>query len=245
MAGFVFPNKPWLIAHRGASAHAPENTLAAMQLAKKMGATWVEFDVALSKDGQAFIFHDELLTRTTNGRGVFAQTTAAQLSLLDAGTWFSEKYQFTNIPTLKELLLVLAELGLSMNLEIKPMDNRIELLVDIILTTLENDWPANLAPPLISSFSVDALRLVRARNKTIHVALLLDKWRKDWQVLADELSCCSIHLNRNLVTPARVAAIHSTRRAVVCYTVNDIKTANKLFAQGVDGVFSNYVDLLG
>lgn len=237
-------DKPWLIAHRGASAIAPENTLPAMKLARQLGAQWVEFDVVLSLDGEPFVFHDEKLDRTSNGKGLIAKTTSAKLKELDAGAWFSPAYRDTPIPTLQLMLAYLSDIEMGINLEIKPADDRIELLVDKIFHTLEEYWSFSLPTPLISSFSIDALRLARARSSDAQLGLLLHEWRNDWQTIADELNCYSVHLNRDIVTKERIKAVNDSGRSILCYTVNDAESARKLFDMGMDGIFSDYPNLL-
>ena len=81
-----------VIAHRGAAARAPENTLAAIRLAAEEGARWVEVDVKLSRDGHCILMHDELLARTTDGRGEVAHYDLDELQALDAGSWFAERH---------------------------------------------------------------------------------------------------------------------------------------------------------
>lgn len=233
-----------LIAHRGASAVAPENTLPALYAAHAMGALWVEFDVVLSQDGEPFIFHDERLERTTNGRGFVADTPASVLKSLDAGSWFSPAYKNTPIATLAEWLVCAAKLKMAINLEIKPLDHREVLLVDVIMEALAKYWPENLPPPLLSSFSINALSYVRSRFPDAKLGLLLEKWRSDWQHLADELACSTVNLASRAFNRARVRAIHESGRIALAYTINDIKQAQRLFAIGVDGVFSNHVDFL-
>ncbi|MFN7097287.1 MAG: glycerophosphoryl diester phosphodiesterase [Gammaproteobacteria bacterium] len=244
MIKWLLSTQPWVIAHRGASGYAPENTIPAMQRAKEMGATWVEFDVVLSRDGELFVFHDEKLNRTTNGSGLIAQTDAAQIKLLDAGAWFSSLYKNTSTPTLDMILSYLAEVGLGMNLEIKPADDRIELLVNKIFDAIERHWTNELPPPLISSFSIPALYAARKRSPTARLGLLLHEWRKDWRKIADDLNCYSVHLNMEIITKRRIQAIHSSGRPVLCYTVNNSGVAKQLFDMGVDGIFSNYPDLM-
>lgn len=83
---------PKIIAHRGASAYKPENTIIAFQNAKELGATWVEFDVMLSADGEAITIHDVMLDRTTSGQGNVADHTYDEISQLDAGRWFAPEF---------------------------------------------------------------------------------------------------------------------------------------------------------
>ena len=93
-----------IIAHRGASAYAPENTLAAFDKALDLGAADVEFDVHFGADGQVVVIHDDTVDRTTNGAGAVAALTLAQLKSLDAGSWFAAQFSEERIPTLVELL---------------------------------------------------------------------------------------------------------------------------------------------
>ncbi|MGA7607078.1 MAG: glycerophosphodiester phosphodiesterase family protein, partial [Anaerolineales bacterium] len=94
-------SNPIIFAHRGASAHAPENTLASFELALSQGADAIELDVNLSADGEVVIIHDSTVDRTTNGHGRVAQLSLTELRSLDAGSFFSEKYHGEKIPLLK------------------------------------------------------------------------------------------------------------------------------------------------
>jgi glycerophosphoryl diester phosphodiesterase len=96
--------QPWIIAHRGASGHAPENTLAAFREAVKLGATFIETDLHLTRDAQFVAFHDANLQRTTNGTGPVRERTKAELRELDAGRWFDRDFVGEKIPTIEEVL---------------------------------------------------------------------------------------------------------------------------------------------
>jgi len=93
-----------VIAHRGASGYAPENTMAAFELAVEMGAEAIEFDVQMTKDGEIIVFHDYVLGRTASGEGLIMNKTLSELKTLDAGSWFSDKFKDEKILTLKEVL---------------------------------------------------------------------------------------------------------------------------------------------
>src|SRR5512145_3196062 len=95
--------KPLIFAHRGASAHAPENTLAAFELAIAQNADALELDVKLSADGHAVVIHDTTVDRTTGSEGRVKDLSLAELRSLDAGTFFSEKYSGERIPTMEEV----------------------------------------------------------------------------------------------------------------------------------------------
>src|SRR5512142_2967244 len=110
---------PPVIGHRGAAAHAPENTLAGFRRAKALGCTWVEFDVRLTADGVPVLCHDPRLDRTTDRSGRVAAQTLAAIQTSDAGGWFAPVFAGERMPSLEEALLLCAELGLGANIEIK------------------------------------------------------------------------------------------------------------------------------
>ncbi len=124
----MMKNKPWpvtqLIAHRGASAIAPENTLAALEKAHEMGMAWVEADVRLTLDNEVIVFHDEKLDRCTNGQGLVKKTSYEIIAKLDAGSWFSDHYAGEKVPRLEQWLTVAAKLGLGIILDLKAKEQR-------------------------------------------------------------------------------------------------------------------------
>lgn len=101
-------SRPWVIAHRGGAALAPENTLAAFKAAMDAGADAVELDVHLSRDGRLIVMHDETVDRTTDGSGAIADLTGAELKRLDAGSWFGAGYAGERVPYLEEVLALAA-----------------------------------------------------------------------------------------------------------------------------------------
>ena len=111
-----------VIGHRGAAARAPENTLAGLRRAKDLGCSWVEFDVRLTGDGALVLCHDARLDRTTTGQGRVSAHRLSAIRCFDAGAWFAPEFAGGAVPTLEEALLVAAELGLSVNIEIRPED---------------------------------------------------------------------------------------------------------------------------
>ncbi len=228
-----------IIAHRGASAHAPENTMAAFELAHRMRCGMIECDVMLSADGIPFIFHDESLDRTTNGTGYVHTSLSDFLRQLDAGAWFSKHYQGQKIVTLDEVLQWLVKTGMQANIEIKPHKQNVERTTITVLERIASFWPADRPYPLISSFDLDVIRICQQRAAQFPRALLLHRWNRDWLRLARELACFSIHLNRFIVSRSRIEAIKAHGYHVLVYTINHKWLANKLFAWGVDGIFSD------
>ncbi len=233
---------PRVIAHRGASAYAPENTVVAFTKAAQLGIKWVEFDVMLTADNVPIIFHDDELDRTTNGRGEVSVHSAAYLATLDAGSWFNPIYSGEKIPTLKAVLDVLSNTQLSANVEIKAPAGQDEKLVIRILETMSGYLQQRPSTILFSSFSVDALRYLRHYFPQARCGLLLHEWEPNWQALCEELQCVSVHVNHEIMTVAAAKQIKAMNNQLLCYTVNDDHRAQALYAMGVDAVFSDAPD---
>ncbi|MDF2866655.1 MAG: glycerophosphodiester phosphodiesterase [Gammaproteobacteria bacterium] len=231
---------PKLIGHRGVKGLAPENTLASFKKAKELGFSWVEFDVMLTACGEAIVFHDPLLRRTTNGKGRVARKTYAELSKLDAGTWFNSEFVNEPIPTLQQTIQCLAQLGLQANIEIKPTRGTDIATAQKTLEIIHEYWPQQLAKPLISSFSQLSLATVYALDSSLPLAMLYNKLPRDWKKTAEAFNCVSINLNQKYVTLAQITQIKQTGRLVLAYTVNDSQRAELLLDWGVDAVFTDY-----
>jgi glycerophosphoryl diester phosphodiesterase len=233
-----------VIAHRGASAYAPENTLAALQKAHVMGCCWVEFDVVLSHDATPFLLHDASVKRTTNGKGQVSQLTDEYLAMLDAGSWFSKEYKYEKIPSLANALTFLAEHKMNANIELKPEHGFEQENAVAVLSAINQYWPIERQRPLISSFNHKVLTLVRTIDPDIPMGFLMDKWQDKWLENAKEMRCVSIHCNYKCLTQKRVRELKDAGFIVFAYTVNNKKAAGKLFKWGVDSVFSDYPDIL-
>lgn len=228
-----------VIAHRGASALAPENTLAAFQKASEIGAKWVEFDVMLAGCGEAVVIHDETLDRTTNEKGRVCDYPYSYLKTLDAGSWFDPQFSNEKIPTLAEVISILHRFNLAANIEIKPAVGFEEETVKKVLDVVNHYWHADMKPPLISSFSRTVLEIFRKQSKTHFLAYLMDEWQEDWEKSCDELNCISVDINHRILNQARVSEVKLTNRLLLSYTVDDPQVAHQLFDLGVDSIFSN------
>lgn len=233
---------PPVIGHRGAAGHAPENTVASIRSAAALGVRWVEFDAKLTGDGQIVLFHDENLERTTNGAGRVADTPLKRLQTLDAGAWFGNAFRGERIPTLSEALAALDALGLGANVEIKPDAGREAETGDAVGRTLVREWPRNLPPPIISSFKIDALSAAGARLPDAPRALLVVDVPADWRRRLNALGCAALHCAANGLTRDLAGDIRAAGYGLRCYTINDGKTARRLFDWGVEAVFSDYPD---
>jgi glycerophosphoryl diester phosphodiesterase len=211
--------RPFLWAHRGASAWAPENTLAAFSAAIECGADGIELDVHLARDGVPVVIHDETLERTTDGRGPVAWMTSQQLLQLDAGSWFSSDFVGESIPTLDEALKTFGG-QLRLNLE------------------LNDRYP--FADIVVSSFNYDLLRRLRSVDKRLPVAVLHDSgcWRRAIS-LAKELSACSFHPELHTVNRQMIAACTRAGLPVHVWSVDFAPLARSLARAGVSGLFAN------
>jgi len=237
-SGVVFPR---VIGHRGAAAHAPENTLACFSKAKDCGASWVELDVQLSADGVPVVFHDDLLDRTSSGQGLLTDQPYSLLKTLDAGSWFDPAFAGETIPTLETALRHIASLGLGLNIEIKADEARGETTTLAALVALRTAWPSKL-PLLLSSFAQSAVAAARDAAPTIPRALLAEELPSGWQRKLESLDCAAINLDWTKLSPALAHQIKAAGYGLLAYTVNSPAQAERLLQWGVDGVFTDAPD---
>ena len=234
-----------IISHRGASKYAPENTLVAFETAYALGSRSVEFDVMLSADEQAFIFHDQSVERTTNGKGDLGLLDSNIIQSLDAGSWFDKKFSNARVPKLEEVIDFLIKSDMNANIEIKPYPGFAEQTTLKTLEIIQAMWPANKPWPLISSFDLSAITLCKKLSPHLPIGLLLHEWCNDAVALAREFNCCSVHLNRYIATENRVQLLKQSGYHVCVYTVDDQSAAKKFISWGVDSIFSNDPKVLG
>ncbi len=230
---------PKIIGHRGAAAHAPENTLAGLRQAAAFGLSWVEFDVMLTQDHVPVMHHDHDLSRTTGFAQAVAHTPYHHLSALDAGRWFHGDFEGEMIPTLGQVLVVLAELGLGANVEIKPAPEREAETAEAVVTELKPNWPACLPPPLISSFEDRCLEVVQSLAPEIVRGHLFEEVPADWQARVERLDCRSVHVREHHLDCETISRIRSAGYRVLSYTVNDPKRAVSLDGWGVDAIITD------
>ncbi|MDQ5902797.1 MAG: glycerophosphoryl diester phosphodiesterase [Pseudomonadota bacterium] len=229
------PPLPRLIAHRCGGVLAPENTLAGLHAAAARGFSAVEFDVMLSADGTPVLIHDETLERTTNGIGRVCETPDAVLFSLDAG-------QGERIPTLAEAAALCQQYGFLANVEIKPAAGHEARTAEVVARFVVEHWGFGV-PPLISSFSPEALATAKRIAPQLQYGLLYESVPADWlQQRANfgalTLHCAACELSDVVLKEAEAAGV-----PVLCYTVNDPGEAQALFARGVASVFTDRLDL--
>lgn len=219
-------------AHRGASALAPENTLAAFRVAEEAGADGLELDVQMSRDGVPVVLHDDTVDRTTDGQGAVAALSLAELRQLDAGTWFDAAFAEERIPTLEEALAWGAG-RLRFNLEIK--DSAAGLAV------LELAGRYEQAAIIVSSFDHTLLAMLHRKAPSLPLAFLWEQ--PDWAAAVEEAAVCkaeSFHPFFDVLTAEMVAACHRHGMAVYPWTVDDPAALEQCRRLAVDGIFCNH-----
>jgi len=227
---------PRWFAHRGGGSLAPENTLAGIRLAARLGYRAVEFDVMLSSDGTPVLIHDEKLERTTNGSGAVCDTPDALLFSLDAGCG-------EPIPRFADAARLCRELGLLANVEIKPATGHELRTAEVVARMAADVWRGAPIQPLLSSFSLEALAVARDVAPQLSRGVLFEVVPSGWQADFDVLQAVSLHTDALPLSDDVLAEARARDVPVLCYTVNDVAAANRLLARGVSGMFTDRLDL--
>lgn len=233
-----------IIGHRGAAALAPENTLAGIRKAAACDATWIELDVSLLGDGTPVLSHDHEFDRCTNYTGALSQFTLNDLFHIDAGSWFNNEGHPEQLPLLSDALLLCQALNLGLNLELKPRAGESELTARTVFQAISVYW-RNPQQLIISSFDHDALSTYRTLDPQAQIGLLYDYLPELWHLQAAALQACSIHCDCNTLTSSDINDIKAANYDLYCYTCNDPQQAERLYALGVDGIFTDNPLLMG
>jgi glycerophosphoryl diester phosphodiesterase len=220
-------------AHRGASGHEPENTLAAVEKAIALRADWIEVDV-YAVAGELIVIHDERLERTTNGAGYVRDASLSYLRSLDAG-------KGQRIPTLREVFdSVDGRAGINVELKgPKTAGLAVSLIEEYVRERL---W--NYEQFIVSSFSRRQLRKVRKLNPQIRLGILIDRPRRRYAIFARRYHAYSVHAQINIASARFIAHAHERGLKVFVYTVNSPEDIDRLRALGVDGIFTDFPELI-
>ena len=235
---------PRVIGHRGAAAHAPENTLASILKARELGCRMIEFDATLTRDGVPVLLHDDTLDRTTSGTGEIADADFAHVRTLDAGSWFGREFAGETVPTLEEALDLAVRIGLGVNIEIKPSAAREVETAETVLRAAKDAVASGGLVPFISSFSVAALEIARRIAPDWPRGYLIWDRPRTWRLIADRLEATTFNVSHERESPETIAEYLETGRPVLCYTVNDGARAKTLFSLGVAAVFSDKPEVI-
>lgn len=235
--------RPIIFAHRGASAHAPENTIAAFELALTQQADAIELDVKLSSDGYVVVYHDPTLDRTTNGKGKLKDVTLAGLKKLDAGSFFSEKFKGEPIPTLDEVFEAVGKRTF-INVELTNYKTPHDQLVETVCMLIKkHKMQKNV---IFSSFLASNLSKARSYLPEVPRGLLalngfLGSWARSFGFAFGKYQ--ALHPYLTDMTQQEVARVHRLNRRVHVWTVNAEQDMRRLFGWGVDGIFTDDPEL--
>lgn len=235
-----------VFAHRGASGDYPENTLLAFDKALDLDVYGIELDVHKSKDGHLVVIHDEDIQRTFKGKGLVMDYTLAELKKFNC-----RKFEFIEnldckIPTLREVFELIKDTNITLNIEAKTDLIHYDLEQDVIDLIKEYNFEEKV---LISSFNHKCIKIFKELDNNLKYGALYEH-EKDYTSEANvvehakKLGAYSINTSRDLVTKEIVDLAHENGLKVFVYTVNAPIVMRKMIECNVDGVFSDYPDLM-
>jgi len=236
-----------VIAHRGASAYYPENTMAAFRGAVEMNAEMIEIDIMLSKEGVPVVFHDATLNDHTDGEGRLDEFTVQELKKLDAGSWFDPEFAGQRILTLEEVLEFAAgKIALNIEIKTEAVSQDAEGGVEEKSLELVKEYKME-EYVMFSSFDYRAVRRLKEMDSEISAALLFEKNQSENKLpselitkyRADAFNCSYQQLSKK-----RFRDLVSYKIPIFVYTVDQERRMRKLIKKGVSGVFTNKPDLL-
>ncbi len=233
-----------VIAHRGYSARAPENTLAAVEAALRAGADAVEWDVHVAACGTPVLFHDVALGRTSNGVGPVRRRTLAQLQALDAGSWFSPEFAGERIPSLEQALdRVKGRVGrvyteVKGYRELEDLDRMVRIVRDADL----------LYDTVFISMDWGVLERIAGQDETVGIGYIVEE-RSRFEEAVERASASPrsiVDLDHRLVLaePDLVARARARDVEVAVWTVDDVDEAGRLVDAGVERLTTNEVERL-
>ncbi len=232
--------QPTIIAHRGSTTHAPENTIAAFELAVSQNADAIELDVKLCADGQVIVIHDPTVDRTSGGSGKVLDLSLAALKELDAGSWFSAEFTGESIPTLGEVFEAVGK-KIFINVELTNYTSIRDDLPDKVVDHVrKHDLEERV---LFSSFNPLALRRTHRLLPETPIGLLAlpgcaGAWARSWPghwVVPYQ----ALHVEVGSTTSTLIARQHKKGHRIFAYTANDPEDMQRLFKLGVDGIFTD------
>lgn len=221
-----------VMAHRGASTEAPENTMAAFQKAIDDMADYIELDVQLTNNGEVIVMHDSNAYRTTGVDANIVNMTYKEVKTLDAGSWFSDEYVGENVPSLKEVL-ELTQGKIKLNIELKPVDNGTALAKNTVRLIEKYNMVNDC---VITSFSESALKAVKTYNQEIKVGYILSAAYGDFY---DMKNVDFFSVNAAFLSKRTIDAIHNSGKQVYAWTVNNKEAIKNLTNKGVDGIITD------
>ena len=233
-----------IFAHRGASGYAPENTLTAIKKAIEMKADGIEIDIQLTKDGKIVVIHDWKVDRTTTGRGFVYELDLDYIRSLDAGQWYTKDFIGEVVPTLEEVLDILPS-DMMLNIEIKDIARKHSNIEEKMLEVLRK-YPEKFDNVIVSSFHHDKIRKLQELEPKLKLALLTNSEFIEIEkyLSTNGLNSYSYHPEINLISKEDVEILHKKGIKVFVWTVNKEEDLAYLVKLGVDGVITNYPDIM-
>ena len=231
--------KQAIFAHRGSSAYAPENTLAAFEIAVQQKADAIEFDTKLSLDRQVVVFHDNTLDRTTDGSGKIRKLPLEAIKELDAGVHFDLKFMGEKIPTLDEVFEAVGG-KIFMNVELANYESPTDALAEKVADAVKRHGLEKEI--LFSSFNPLVLRMINKRLPKIPIGLLTSsRFKKLWtqSFLLKWIPYQALHPEQKDVSKSLVNQFHKKGIRIHTYTVNQADKMLPLFQMGVDGIITD------
>ncbi len=225
-------------AHRGASGSAPENTLASLQKAIRAGADFSEIDVQETADGRIILLHDETLGRTTDGKGPIWLAELAELSKLDAGSWFAAEYSGEKLPLL-ETVIDSIDGKMKLNIELK-VNGHEQKLVQRVVEILKNKRFTNQC--IITSFDFETIQKAKHYNPKLRTGFIFGYLPEDMDIFTAPVKILSVH--KNLATAEFIAKAHKAGKKVHVWTVNDSTEMRRLIDLKADNIITNYPEKL-
>lgn len=225
-------------AHRGASGHAPENTLAAMRVAMAMGAHMAELDVQQTADDRLVLLHDDSLERTTNGAGMLWQKPLAELQTYEAGKWFAPQFAGEPLPALEEVI-ALVRGKMKLNVEVKLHGHERDVAKLVVETIRREKFEREC---LVTSFDHRVADEIKARAPELKVGYIFGKEEYHEGVFLGAAEALSVH--HYLVGPEFMKRARAASKEVHVWTVNDKPLMHRLMDLGVDAIITNYPDRL-
>ncbi|KQR84897.1 hypothetical protein ASG35_27745 [Burkholderia sp. Leaf177] len=236
---------PRIVAHRGGGKVAPENTLDGIDTGARLGLKMIEFDAKLSADNVVFLLHDDLVDRTSDGRGPAKTMRYDEIATLDAGTWFDPRFKGARMPTLAQVAERCFQHGIAANIEIKPCEGRDVETGVLVAQEAARLWADAGPAPLLSSFSYAALEAAAEAAPDLPRGMLYEDIPADWRAQAAALSCVSLHADHAKLNEALVREIKDSGLRILAYTVNEPARARELAQWGVDAICTDRIDVIG
>lgn len=230
-----------VLAHRGASAYAPENTLASFYKAIELGAKGIETDLQKTKDGVIFLFHDNILDKKSDKKGAVVDYTWAELQEADVGSWFSPRYKGERLITFEQFLIFFGRRDLLFVIELKSLFIESEVR-EIIRLIDEYDVRKKAT---ITSFVFGNLKTTRDVDKNIRIGYVLNK-KIDNDVIRQLESIYGRQVcpRAELITPDQVKLAHHHGIEVNAWSIQNVEIMNNMITLGVDGIIIDFPDKL-